>query len=200
MGSIFNLEAEYIALMNDIEEADGVLDEDMEQRLAINIDNFENKVRQYRYLMLNLEADITMGQDEMGRIAKLIGTKSNIIKRLKDTVRDSLQLYGDTGKSGNKVLDLGDMKMYTRKNEIVIIDDEGKFIFNNFDYVKATIGNKFDKEQLTKIAEFATSLLGEETEIKTTYSIDKRLIKSELKGKVEIEGARLERNDSVIFK
>lgn len=201
--SIFNIEEEYIALLNEIDDNDGILTEEQEKQLAINIDDFEKKMRNYTYLVKEREGINKMIDDEVKRLYELKKQNNNLIDRLKLIMRDALELFGDDGKSGNKVLDLGDIKFYTRKNYTLDIENVGEFLALNKDYVNVRIKSMFSKEEYAKIVDNIKELNGGKLpdDFKFEYQIDKRLLKTDIvNNKVEVSGVSVNRNDSLIIK
>jgi hypothetical protein len=190
--NIFNIEEEYLQLINEIEEAEGEITDEIAEKLAINTDDFITKMKAYRYIISMLKADNSMIDDEVKRLSSLKSIKNNTINRLKTTMRDALLIMGEEGKSGNRVLDTGEGKFYTRKNEVLYFGNEDEFY--NQDYMKHTIGGRITVEELEKVKPFLTS------EVTISNVIDKMLLKEDLKNNVEVEGVRLIRNDSIIIK
>lgn len=195
--NIFKLEQEYLELLNNIEELEGELTSEIEEQLAINLDDFEAKMMSYSGLISYLKGDLFVINDELQRLTDLKKSKENIIERLKTTMRDAILIYGDDGKSGNKTLDLGSSKFYTKKNEVVKVYDEEEFLVRNMDYVRTKINGNFNKKDaiglLPKLKEY-------NEDVNLNYSIDKVSLKADLKAGVVIDGVSLVRNDNLIIK
>ena len=204
MASIFKLQQEYLDMMNEIEDNEGELTPELEEQLAINIDSFEDKMGNYADLIDFLKSQVTMNKDKIKAIVKLSNTSSNLINRLKSNMRDALQLYGEDGKSGNKILNIEGHKFYTRKNELVRVQDEMTFMMQN-DYVNSTVSLKIPKKQLDEVLEGISKILDVTSDdihedIKWTNAIDKRVLKADLKANVEVDGTMLYRDDNIIIK
>ena len=204
MASIFKLQQEYLDMMNEIEDNEGELTPELEEQLAINIDSFEDKMGNYADLIDFLKSQVTMNKDKIEAIVKLSNTSSNLIDRLKSNMRDALQLYGEDGKSGNKILNIEGHKFYTRKNELVRVQDEMTFMMQN-DYVNSTVSLKIPKKQLDEVLEGISKILDATSDdihedIKWTNAIDKRVLKADLKANVEVDGTMLYRDDNIIIK
>lgn len=178
--NIFQISEEYLKLMNDLEESEGVLTEELEERLKVNSDNIYEKLKAYRYIKLMLESDINMISDEINRLKAIEKSKTLAIERIKDTMLVATLLFGDTGKSGNKKLDYPDFKLYTVNKKAVVIEDELSFI--NSDYVRYSISEKLTEDELAKLVH-----------IKPDVTADKVILKKELLSDltdgVEVEGA-----------
>jgi len=201
MGSIFNIQQEYLDLINLIEENEGVLTEELEEQLSVNIDNFEDKMESYSNVIALLSGEASIIKTEMERLSALSRTKLNLVTRLKTNMRDALQLYGDDSKSGNKTLDIGTHKFYTRKNEVLELSNESSFLAFNTDYVDVTLKDKLNKDEFNLIkSTLKESRKDDDLALLYTYSIDKRRLKADLKDKVDVDGVRLIRNDNIIIK
>ena len=200
MASIFRIQQEYLELMDEIEET-GELTQEQEEKLAINIENFEVKMNDYTNVVKQLNGDCTMIDDEIQRLNDLKIIKQNLIIRLKTSMRDALLLYGETGKTGNKILDLGTVKFYTKKNEVVIIPDEDRFMLKN-DYVNSDVTLRIPKANLDDTLEHLEKRYGKIAlnDIKYNNKIDKTTLKEDLKNKVDVDGASLVNNPSLIIK
>ena len=193
--NIFNISIEYVNLMNEIEEADGLLTEETEKRLRINEEDLENKLKSYYYLIQTTKGSITTIDDEIERLKVAKSIKANIINKLKSNVKDAVILFGDDGKSGNKVIKYDNIKFYTRKNEQVHFEDEDSFY--NTDYVDYKITEKLTDTEFNLILK---TLKVKPEDLKYNVVINKINLKSDLKNKVEIDGVSLVRNDSIIIK
>jgi hypothetical protein len=77
--------------------------------------------------MFNLEAESCKKEEQ--RLAVLRKTKENNAERLKGVMLDAVIAYGDLGKSGNKVINLVDSKLYTKNSKCVEIDENLNQIF-----------------------------------------------------------------------
>lgn len=114
MASIYNITTELEDIFLELEENGGELTPELKERLAITQDNLKSKLNSYRkaYTVLNLEAESCKKEEQ--RLAVLRKTKENNAERLKGVMLDAVITYGDLGKSGNKVINLVDSKLYTK--------------------------------------------------------------------------------------
>ena len=129
MANIYNITAELEDIFLELEENGGELTPELEERLAITQDNLKSKLDGYRkaYTVLNLEAESCKKEEQ--RLAVLRKTKENNAERLKGVMLDAVIAYGDLGKSGNKVINLVDSKLYTKNSKCVEIDENLNQIF-----------------------------------------------------------------------
>ena len=193
MANLFNISERYLALLNNIEENDGVLEDDEVKELEITQEELEDKMTAYYHFIQSQQGIIAAIDDEVTRLAKLKSTKDNLIKRLTTSLRDATIMFGEQGKSGNKVLDFGTIKFYTRKNEVVKIEDD----FYNSSYMRYKLTEPFDLDTFNEIL---NNLSLTSNDVKHTVDVDKVNLKKDLQNNVEVEGAYLIRNDSIIIK
>lgn len=190
--NIFNLSEEYLSLMAEIEEADGVLTEELEERLAVNEQNVHDKLRAYRYVKLMLESNVTLIDDEIERLNTIKKSKINTIERIKETMLNAILIFGEDGKSGNKKLDYYDFKLWTTNRQVLNVEREEEF--NNPDYIRYSIGDKLSTEEYKKVKSLGISL------DKVVTSINKVDLLADLKAGVKIEGAEIKIKPSLTIK
>ncbi len=195
--SLFNITREFQELIEDLQEEEGVLTEELEERLAINRNDFEEKATQYFNAIQALEASISADKAVISRFTKKISRDDAVITRLKEVLGSALKLYhlskdAKTGKDKYAVAlpDVG-VTVYMHRSESVELDRD----FKNEKYGNYTIKGKFSKAEIDKML----AVVKAETE----YSADKTLIKKELsklEDKPVIEGASIVVNYSLNFK
>lgn len=122
MSNIYDISRELEDIFLELDENGGELTPELEERLKINQQNLNDKLDNYRkaYTSLSLEADSCRKEEQ--RIAALRKAKQNNADRLKRVMLDAVISYGDSGKSGNKVINLANSKLYTRNSNCVEID------------------------------------------------------------------------------
>ncbi len=190
--NIFNLSTEYLQLMSEIEELDGELTPELEERLSINQDNVRMKLKAYRYIKLMLDGDINVIDNEIERLSALKKSKNNTIDRIKETMLNAVLIFGDDDKSGNKKMDYPDFKLWTTNRQVLSIEKEEEF--NNPDYIKISIGDKLNWEDYNKIKQLDIGLE------KVSTSINRIELLSDLKAGVEVEGAEIKIKPSLTVK
>lgn len=116
--SIFNIQQEYINLLNQLEESDGELTPELEQALAINEQELEVKSIGYAQVVRKVESDIDIIAAEIKRLQALKKSKESTVERLKTTVENAMQLYGIN------TIQFSTMQLSLRKSESVHINDE----------------------------------------------------------------------------
>lgn len=129
MASIYDINRELEDIFLELDENGGELTPELAERLEINQQNLYDKLDNYRkaYTKLSFEADNCRKEEQ--RIAVLRNTKQNNANRLKNVMLEAVINYGDCGKSGNKVINLDDSKLYTRNSNCIEIDE---YVCNTF--------------------------------------------------------------------
>lgn len=150
MANIYNITAELEDIFLELEENGGELTPELEERLAITQDNLKSKLDSYRkaYTMFNLEAESCKKEEQ--RLAVLRKTKENNAERLKGVMLDAVITYGDLGKSGNKVINLVDSKLYTKNSKCVEINENLNQIF--IDLVLEHLQSLWDNDMIIVIS------------------------------------------------
>lgn len=176
MASIYNIQQDLYAIINLIEENEGIVDEETLQALAITESEFKSKVEAYTNVIKSLEADLNAIKEEKARLDSLKKSKEHTIERLSNILKEAILAFGDTTKSGSKFIDYGIGKVSLRRSEVVELDDESLNCFaktfteycnwvhyrNTFDQDEGTIEDlityckehqdiNFDEEDLANI-------------------------------------------------
>lgn len=122
--NIFNISQEIEDIFCQIEENGGEITPELEERLAINEDLLQDKLDSYRRVHSRFLAEAKICKEEESRIAKLRKSKENQAERLKDVMLTAVQKFGSTGKSGNKLINLPDAKLYTKGSACVELNTD----------------------------------------------------------------------------
>lgn len=138
MANIFEIGDHLKAIINELEENGGELTEELAAELEITQENFNDKVESYCQLITMYKSNIDCCKEEKSRINTIQKVKENIIDRIKTRLLDAVKLYGDTGKSGNKIVELPTRKLYTT-SRISVNENEsrkGKLAYYLISYIK----------------------------------------------------------------
>lgn len=201
--SLFNISDEYIRLINQIEENEGVLDEHLEKELEINKQQLEEKIKSYYHIIKEKQAEIQLIKDENERLSKISKIKDNLIESIKHKVLDAVNLFGYTGKSGNKKLDFDTLKVYTGARESVEVNDI-EFVNESIialsakkldDRFKYTITRQFTNIELHEIAK-CIDLKHDDCQV----VLSKSNIKLSIEAGVKIPGCQIVKNQHITFK
>ena len=121
--SLFNIEEEYLQLMQEIEELEGELTPELDEKLKINQEELESKIKAYHHIIENMKGDMQLIKDESERLANLKKSKESLIDKLKGKVLNATTIFGYDGKSGNKKLDFDTLKVYTVNKDKIEVDE-----------------------------------------------------------------------------
>jgi hypothetical protein len=131
MSILFNIEDDYLKLVNQIEELEGEITPELEEALKINAKELESKIKAYHHIIQQKNANIMIIKDEKDRLSNLEKVNANIINKLKNNILYAVKTFGYEGKSGNKKLDYDTVKLYTKSSEKIEVDVE-KYITDAF--------------------------------------------------------------------
>jgi hypothetical protein len=196
MKSLFNISAEYLMLMNEIEELEGEITPEIESALKINQEQLEEKCRAYHCVIQLKKGDIKIAEDEISRLNSHITKSNNLIERLKKSVGEALELYGEFGKSGNKKLSFPNLTIYNVYHKPLYFEDEANF--NESEYCKLNLIDKLSFEQGKQVAD----LLGYEAkDLFANFNriILKKEIKDALLTGTEIKGVAINKTANYII-
>jgi phage host-nuclease inhibitor protein Gam len=101
--SLYQIEQEYLQIAQSIEDADGVLDEQMEQQLMINQEELQTKAVKYALVIRQMDAEAAMLKAEIARMNALKKSKENAVARLKEAIAGAMQMYGITKIQGDLI-------------------------------------------------------------------------------------------------
>lgn len=116
--SIYNIQKEYIELVDSILDNGGEMSPEQEFALAINKEEIEVKAAQYAFVIKDIDNDISAIDAEIDRLKELKRIKTNVIERLKKIASDAMKLYGI------EKISLPSIKISFRKSSSVNIFDE----------------------------------------------------------------------------
>lgn len=114
--SIYNIQEDYLRLMDEIEQAEGELSEELENRLTINQAELETKSVSYGYVIRQFDAEVDQINKEIERLTKLSSAKQKAQQGLKDRIKDAMLAHGITKIQQNN------LTLSFRKSEQLIID------------------------------------------------------------------------------
>lgn len=130
--NIFEIEQDLLSVFDEIEENEGELTPELEEKLAVTQENFKNKVESYINLIKIKQGEINTISAEIERLNKIAESKNKLANRLNKIIIQAVNKFGDVSKSGAKFFDYGTGKVSIRKTQIVDTNDELiKFIGND---------------------------------------------------------------------
>ena len=122
--SLYNIEQDMIALYDKIEQQYGEILPEDEEALAINKENFENKLNGYNQYIHKLDDDIASCKKEEARIKDLRKKYENRQETAKNTVLKAIQMFGIQTKTGGYAIEFPTFKFSTRRSESIVPSDE----------------------------------------------------------------------------
>lgn len=136
--SIFNIEADLEAIFMELEDNGGELTPEIEEKLKITQENFENKVSKYVKAIRYYEDNVSILKGRKKGIDDLLKVRENRAKRLRAVITDAVSRYGIKGKSGNRVFEFWDAKLFTRNTEAVELKEDRIAVLTEefFDYAR----------------------------------------------------------------
>lgn len=118
MSNIYQIQQEYLSITDQLIESGGELSPEIEQALAINKAEIENKARNYGYVVKSLENDVDAIDEEIKRLQALKTARNKTIDVLKTTVKNAMQLYGI------EEIKTSTLKLSFRKSESVEVNQD----------------------------------------------------------------------------
>ena len=131
MSNIFNIQNELLAIFDELEENGGELTPELEEQLNISKEEFRDKIKSYSNVVKMLENDIIDIKEEKARLSDLQKSKEKSIERLKKIMVESIEMFGDTTKSGSKFIDFGTGKVSVRQTQAVEVEEDSIDRFAN---------------------------------------------------------------------
>lgn len=116
--SIYHIQLDYLQLMDEIENNEGELTPELEQRLTITQNDLEDKCVNYGYLIRQFDHDIEQVKAEVSRLNKIAESKSKLQEQLKTRISDAML--------GFKILKVqkNNLTLSFRRSEQLIVDQD----------------------------------------------------------------------------
>lgn len=135
--TLWSISDEQVRLNDLLEEIEGVLTPEIEERLAINEQNFREKSLNYSASIMKSRAEIAMLTSEKQRIEKILKSEKKKADILTERLSDALHLFGMENYAVDKY------RLSFRKSTQVTIADEdtipGKYKIIETSYDKSLI-------------------------------------------------------------
>ena len=122
--NIYKIQENINRIFIEIEENAGEITEEQLEQLNINQENLKLKLSDYNkaiQVYKNYNEGIS---NEIKRLQELKKTRTNRIEVLRNTMKNAVINFGTDGKSGNKIIELEDCKLFTKSTESVIENKE----------------------------------------------------------------------------
>lgn len=122
--NIYKIQENINRIFIEIEENAGEITEEQLEQLNINQENLKQKLSDYNkaiQVYKNYNEGIS---NEIKRLQELKKTRTNRIEVLRNTMKNAVINFGTDGKSGNKIIELEDCKLFIKSTESVIENKE----------------------------------------------------------------------------
>lgn len=93
MANLFNIQSEYIVLMQQLMENGGEVTPELQEALEINQQQLQEKAANYCVVIRNLESESEIIANEIKRLQELKKVRENAANRLKETISKAMELY-----------------------------------------------------------------------------------------------------------
>ena len=194
MSNIFDIIEELDRVFYDIEEQNGVLTPDIEARLSVSQEEFNEKLDAYAYYIKKMDVNNKLLKDEIDMFNRKIESNKKRQERLKDIMVFALTKFGEQKDNGEYKLSTEARTFWTQISKSVQVNED----FKVEDYISRDISfNIRDKDYYHEILSI---LLDNELCVETKPKIDKKALKSDLDKGVDIEGAELIKKRGIRFR
>jgi hypothetical protein len=162
--TLYNITQHQREIISYLEESGGEATEELLKFLEVTREAFEIKAEAYGYLILDAEANVTQIDAEIKRLQALKKTKTNMVDRLKEALKNALMLFGKEDSKGIKRFETPLLKLSTRRSESVEITDEKSLPSSCF-----VVKHEVSKTLIKTLIETGSVIEG--AEIRTNYSV-----------------------------
>lgn len=120
MSTLYEIDAKYFNLLNQLEESEGELSPELSAELEISEVDFKAKVLAYRNVITSLKGDIDLADQELKRINGYKASKVRNIERLKESIDNAMQLRNLKEYSDGPLVSIS----YRKSTSVVVDEDE----------------------------------------------------------------------------
>lgn len=92
--SLYHISAEHLALMNKIENNEGILTPEIEQALMLSLKDFEDKAVSYGYVIKKFNDEIDTVEKEIDRLKTLKSKREKQLEIFKGTLTAAMHQFG----------------------------------------------------------------------------------------------------------
>lgn len=181
--SMFEIMREFEDIYDELESSDGELTPELEERLAINRNEFVEKIDKMKWLVNYKNSEIVTLKESMAHSAFQIQSANNVIARVKKVMKEAIMQYGEkkvskeTGSTSYSVKLEDGSKKYVQAAPVILINDEEQVpdIFKRVKFTLPFMPKKVEDEVQAKIKEIEAILEKNDVEavIKTEHDIQK---------------------------
>ena len=203
MASIFDINGEYLKIIQELEESGGEITPELEERLNITREQLESKLKAYYAIIKQNEALIDLSKDEKNRLNDRQKAKENLIDRLKKVVAYTVEQFGEVKpKAKNKSLSFDTLSVSLKETDTLEIEDINEIPTM---YLKVSYVIKYDDADELENLMHTNSIKFTRND---TFLVEKDVIKDVLLAEKElpvekregISGVRLKTNINPVFR
>lgn len=170
-----------------IEEAEGEITPEIEERLAIAEEEYENKIMSYYRIIQENKAQNQSIKDEIDRLNRIAYSNNRIEEKLKGRILVAVQEFGYVGKSNNMKLDLDKLKLWTVNKDKIVIEDEESFNDPKYTFTDIRVPN--DPDLLREVLRHTVALsVDKEFVAELNSELKTYIAKNRLKNALQLGG------------
>lgn len=150
MKTLYNINNDYLELISQVEQAEGVLTPELEQALTINKSELEVKSIAYVEIIKQRESLNDRIDNEIKRLQALKKSNDTLVSKLKNNLLNAVNIFGN--------YEAGFIKLSTRKSKQVVVDYDVNDLPKQYKIVKVT--ETADKVAIKKAIESGEEVEG----------------------------------------
>ena len=140
--NIYQIEEDLLSIFDEIEELGGEITPELEEKLTITQEQFNDKVESYTNYIKSLKNDMQAIEAEQKRLKDVYERKEKTLNKLNDIIVKSIEEFGETKKTGVKYIDFGTGYVSIRTTTSVddnkqLIKDLGLNLYDIISYTQA---------------------------------------------------------------
>lgn len=126
MNSLYKILEQYREIEQELIDSEGVISQELEDRMAINQADFKEKMSNYAMVIAEQQGYADNIEAEIFRLVGLKRKREALIDSLKERMKEALLIYGEQDKKGIYRMDTGLFKFSSRKSTRVEIVEPDK--------------------------------------------------------------------------
>lgn len=201
--TLYDIAEEYTLAIEELEEAlntdslDGEIPEHIVERIEINKDEMGKKLRDYHFVINQLNDEVEALKQEIDRIKHMIYRKERLQEVLKDKIQFALETYGDVTKTkGRRFKNDYVNIVLVRKPKAIVINEEE--IPDEYREVDISL-KKLDIQTMSKVMLKLQEEFGiDPTQVKKTIKTLASKMEGDLKENKKIPGVMLDEDNCYI--
>lgn len=174
----------------ELEENGGELTDALQERLAINMNDFEKKVNNICYLIDHANGANAVLKKQIDKLKKAVERNEKTVELLRGLIQSGVKKYGKLNKSGNRHVKTGEYSITVVPYEALEIIDQLE-IPKHYMYGSPVAAIQKEICELIIVAQPSVSF---------NYTPDKKAITDDLKTGVVVKGAALITKEKLMLK